>query len=230
MKVTILQPAYLPWLGFFDRIASSDLYICLDHVPMDKNSQTKFTNRNKIRTPTGWCWLTVPVLTKGVSQSLPIRDIPIDSSVNWSKKHWKSIYSNYCKAPCFHVYDAGLQRIYNKEYSSLFRLITDLNAYFFDCLSISTQVIFSSSLSPQKTKSDLILELCQIVGASSYLSGPFGRSYLDLEAFKISGINVEFHDYKSPAYSQYYPGFEPYMSIVDLLLNHGENSFDILST
>lgn len=229
MKVTILQPAYLPWLGFFDRIARSDIYICLDHVPMDKNSQTKFTNRNKIRTSVGWSWLTVPVLTKGVSQSIPIKDISINSSSNWSAKHWKTLQANYSKSPFFHDYGPTLQRIYDTNYISLLELITDLNSYFFDCLSIDTKVIFSSALSPKMTKSSLILELCQSVGASSYLSGPFGRSYLDLPSFASSGIDVHFHDYQSPVYTQCHTGFEPCMSIIDLLFNHGQDSIAILS-
>ena len=101
MKVSIMQPAYLPWLGYFDRIYKSDLHIILDHVSLDKNSQTKFANRNKIRTLQGSNWLTVPILSRGADRDKPIKDILIENSAPWRKKHVKSLHYSYCKTPFF---------------------------------------------------------------------------------------------------------------------------------
>ena len=84
MIVSIMQPAYIPWLGYFDRIAKSDLHVVLDNVTMDKNSKTKFTNRNKSRTPQGWSWLTVPLKSVSKSNEVVINEIEIASGNNWN--------------------------------------------------------------------------------------------------------------------------------------------------
>ena len=96
MIVSINQPAYLPWLGYFHRIAVSGAHVVLDHVQFEKNS---FTNRNKVRTAGGWCWLTVPVRTKGRFGDLAIRSLEIDNSTDWRARHWKTLYQSYKRAP-----------------------------------------------------------------------------------------------------------------------------------
>ena len=96
-----MQPAYLPWLGYFDRIAKSDIHIILDHVPMDKNSKTKFLNRNKIRTLHGWNWLTVPIQSTKREENIPINKLKISTNSNWQEKHWRTILNTYGKTEYF---------------------------------------------------------------------------------------------------------------------------------
>jgi len=98
MIVSINQLTYLPWLGYYDRIAASDLHIILDHVQFEKNSMT---NRNKVRTSEGWTWLTVPVLSKGKFGDLEITKLGISENTKWQKKHWNTIKGSYSKAPFF---------------------------------------------------------------------------------------------------------------------------------
>ena len=98
MIVSINQPAYLPWLGYFHRIAISDVHVVLDHVQFEKNS---YCNRNKIRVGNDACWLTVPVQTKGKFGELPISDLQIAENLSWQRKHWEGLRMNYASAPHF---------------------------------------------------------------------------------------------------------------------------------
>ena len=227
MIVSINQPAYIPWLGYFDRISKSDLHIILNHVQFEKNSMT---NRNKIRTSQGWAWLTVPLHTKGLFGNLSIQDIDISMSQPWESKHWKTLLNNYSKAPYFSAHEAFFQEIYQSKWDKLLSLIEKVNFYILQQLRVDKQLIYSSDLSPQSTKGELILELCKKVGATTYLSGPMGRNYLEEELFEAANIKLRFHDYAHPHYEQAYAGFEPYMSIIDLLFNHGPKSLEILSS
>jgi hypothetical protein len=223
--VSINQPAYLPWLGYFDRINRSDIHIVLDHVQFEKNS---VINRNKIRTQNSWSWLTVPLKTKSKYGNLDIRNIEIQNTLQWKKKHLKTIQSNYSKCEYFKDYAPFFQKVYTTEWVKLIDFINFINKHFLKVLGIKTKIISSYELNPKKAKSDLILELCQKVEAHEYISGPFGRDYLDLQSFKNAGISVHFHDYSHPVYAQKFKGFESNMSIIDLLLNHGKDSLKIL--
>ncbi|AFM05850.1 WbqC-like protein [Bernardetia litoralis DSM 6794] len=222
-----MQPAYLPWLGFFDRIEASDLFISLDNVLLDTSSKTRFTNRNKIRLKNSSTWLTLPMKTKGLFGEVHIKDIQLVED-KWNTKHWKSIQNSYRKAPFFDKYAPFLDTLYSKKWQSMQELIDELTTYFLQELKITTPVIKSSELQIDASKDDLILELCQSQNATEYYSGVFGREYLDTEKFQKEGIEVFFHEYKHPDYTQLYDGFEPYMSILDLLFNHGEDSLEII--
>jgi len=225
MIVSINQPAYLPWLGYFHRIMRSDLHIVLDHVQFEKNS---VTNRNKVRTSQGWCWLTVPLLTKGKFGDLHINNLQIDNVSSWSLKHEKTLRMNYSKAPHFVEYQKYFQGIYEQEWKYLMPLLNETNSYLLEAFEIKTPLLLSSTMKVEGEKDELILNLCQAVGATTYLSGPFGRNYLRESLFKEAGIKVVYHDYQHPVYKQAQPGFEPFMSAVDLLFNYGTQSCQIL--
>jgi len=225
--VTIMQPAYLPWLGYFSRVAASDLFIVLDHVAVDLNRKTKFANRNRIRTAQGWTWLTVPIQTKGMPDDQPISDIRIEED-SWRRKHWRSIEMNYARAPFFKQHRDGLAAIYDRSWSHLCELDLATTRYLLYAFGISTRLRSSSEMSVKSRKSDLILDLCIAAGATEYISGPFGRDYLDAGKFDSAGIALTFHDYRHPQYRQCFEGFEPYMSAADLLLNCGPASSAIL--
>lgn len=221
MIVSINQPAYLPWLGYFHRIAVSDLHIVLDHVQFEKNS---FTNRNKARTKEGWCWLTVPVKTRGKFGDLEISKIAIAREHHWAQKHWATIQSCYSKAPYFSRYEPELSDLYNKDWSHLIDLLTATAGFLLKSLDINTPLVHSSKMQVEGRKDELVLNLCKAVEADLYLSGPLGRNYLDEGLFEKNNIKVVYHDYGHPVYRQVYPGFEPFMSALDLLLNHGPDS------
>jgi len=225
MIVSINQPAYLPWLGYFHRIALSDTHVILDHVQFEKNS---FINRNKIRAKEGWVLLTVPVETKGKFGSLPIHEVEIARNINWQKKHLTSIILNYRKAPFFNEYFPFLESVYSKKWNKLSQLLNEINLYLLKCLGINKKILYSSQLNVADRKSDLVLNICRQLEATTYFSGSLGRNYLQREKFDQHKISILFQDYQHPVYEQVYQGFEPFMSIIDLLFNHGKKSLEIL--
>ncbi|MES2661921.1 MAG: WbqC family protein [Pseudomonadota bacterium] len=229
MIVTIIQPAYLPWLGYFHRISCADIHVVLDHVQIDKNSKTKFANRNKIRTPQGWSWLTVPIKTKGKSGELELNAIEIDQEASWKEKHWQTIKTCYSKAPFFKQNASFFEEIYSKNWLHLCDLNAAITEYLLQhAFQIVTPSLTSSSMNLTQQKDDLILEICLQLKATQYISGPFGREYLDKDKFNKAGIEVIYHDYNHPTYTQLFQEFEPYMSAIDLLFNTGPDAMSIL--
>ncbi len=228
MIVSINQPAYLPWLGYFHRIQASDLHIVLDHVQFEKNSTT---NRNRIRTAQGWSWLTVPLKTKGRFGNLAINEVEIDGERGWPAKHWGTLRQNYAKAPHFAAHARFFEELYARPWARLAGLLEAATGYLLEhAFRIGTPLLRSSGMAVAGRKSELVLNLCRAAGAKVYLSGPLGRDYLDQEAFREAGIEIRYHDYAHPTYAQAYPGFESAMSAVDLLFNHGPDSARILAT
>jgi|SRR5271166_1560770 len=225
MIVSINQPAYLPWLGYFHRIAVSDVHIVLDHVQFEKNS---FTNRNKVRTREGWCWLTVPVKTANKFGDLAIHAIEISNEKQWATKHWQTLRLNYSKAPFFSQHAEFFEGVYTRHWGKLADLTREITLYLLDALGIRTKLYFSSRIKASGKKDELLLNLCRELGATSYLSGPLGRNYLREEPFREHKIAVQYDDYQHPEYQQVYPGFEPYMAAVDLLFNAGPASLEII--
>lgn len=227
MIASINQPAYLPWLGYFERIAVSDVHVILDHVQFEKNS---FTNRNRVRTSSGWSWLTVPVQTKGRFGHSAIDRLEIDNAGVWSKKHWATLRQSYAKAPYFRTHEPFFEQLYGASWENLGDLCRALTSYLLDAFGIATPLVFSSDLAPQGAKDELVLELCRKVGADHYLSGALGRNYLREGLFREAGVSVSYQDYHHPTYPQVYSPFEPYMAAVDLLFNCGPRSLEILTT
>lgn len=214
--VSIHQPAYLPWLGYFDKIKRADKFIYLDTVQFQKNS---FQNRNKIRTPQGSIWLTVPVRTSGALYDTALKDVSIDNTTAWQRKHLGGIQANYARARCFDGIIERIRPFYVREWGHLSYLCFEMLSLFLKLLDIRTPVVKASNLhATTGRKSDLILELCRLAGATHYLSGSLGRDYLDVAAFSAAGISVEFQDYAHPTYTQAFPGFLPYMGVIDLLM------------
>jgi hypothetical protein len=225
VSLSINQPAYLPWLGYFHRIAISDAHIVLDHVQLEKNS---FTNRNKVRTPEGWCWLTVPVQTAGRFGDLPIKQVEIANQKPWAPKHWQTLRLNYSKAPFFDEYAGFFESIYARRWEKLAELAHEITAYLLNAFGIGTKLYFSSEMSASGKKGELVLNLCRELGATMYISGMLGRNYLQEELFVQHGIAVRYDEYRHPVYPQVYPGFEPYMAAIDLLFNCGPASLEIM--
>lgn len=228
MIVSIMQPAYLPWLGYFDRIAKSDLHIVLDDVNLDANSKTKFANRNKVRTPAEWSWVTVPLQSKGKHGELFLNEVEISADAGWRQKHLGALQSNYARARHFSAHRAFFEEVYGRDWKRLIDLTTVTTDYLRAAFELNCPIKHSSEMDVEGEKDALILNLCRAVGATTYISGPFGRDYLDAAAFAAAGIELVFHDYPHPTYAQAFAGFQPFMSAVDLLFNHGPASRDLL--
>lgn len=224
--VAVHQPNYLPWLGYFYKIAHSDIFVFLDNVQYERRG---FTNRNRIKTLQGPMWLTVGVLTKGNWHQM-VSDVRIDDSVAWQEKHWKSIKQNYSKAPCFEEYAQRFQSIYQGSWE----LLADLNEAFVRdiCRMLgiaSVEFRRASLLHASGAGSELLAGICREVGADTYLSGFGGMKYMEEEPFERSAVKVRYYDFAHPQYHQLWGEFVPNLSTVDLLFNEGSGSLSILN-
>lgn len=224
MILTAHQPSYLPWLGFFHKIALSDIYVHLDSVQFERNS---FTNRNKIKTANSPVWLTIPVALKG-HMGKTIRETEIDNSKNWQKKHWMSLSLNYKKAPFFERYADFFENVYKKEWKYITELDDYMLQWFLKELGIQVDYYQASALPSKGQKAELLLHMSKILKADMFVFGAFGKDYVNREQFAKDGVDVYFQDYKHPVYSQLHGDFLPNMSIIDLLFNCGPKSLEVL--
>ena len=215
--VAIHQPNFLPYLGYFDQIRNSDIFVFLDNVIYTKND---FINRNKIKTPDGWCWLTVPMVNKNILGT-PICKVEISNSVNWRRKHYNSIQFNYGRAPHFEEYRNFFEKVYQSEWS----LLAELNRFLIKsiCAFLGIKGVFVdvSTLDVKGARTDLLVNICETLDADVYLSGVGGRNYIDYQMFEKSNIDIVFQEFKVLPYSQLYGEFIPYLSVIDFLLNCG---------
>jgi hypothetical protein len=210
------QPAYLPWLGYFEKIARADIFVYLDTVQFEKNS---FTNRNRIKGPNGPFWLTVPVRQKGHLEGT-LQTLEIDGAQAWREKHLKAIALSYARAPGFAAKFARLEALYGEAHATLADFCWAQLQFWVQELGLGrTRLVRSSELPAMARKSDLVLDLCRHFGANRYLSGKLGRDYLDEAAFGSHDIEVVYQDYRCEPYPQLHGEFVPALGIVDVWMN-----------
>jgi len=222
--LSVHQPQYLPWLGYFGKVAESDLFVFLD---MPQYKKREFQNRNRIKGPKGEIWLTVPVLSKGKFEQ-SIKDVEIDNTQAWQKSHWGTISQNLKKAPHWSRYARGLEAFYTKPYGKLSDLNLEMTVWFFQQLGIATPWKLESEIGTSTESTERLIELCKKTGATGYLSGAGGKDYMDEARFRQEGLGLTYQHYTHPTYAQQHGDFLPYMSIVDLLMNEGPNSLAVL--
>jgi hypothetical protein len=215
MILSIHQPAYLPWLGYFDKLMRSDVFVFLDNVQFEKNS---FINRNRIKTPQGATMLTAPVKSKGHTDST-LKETELDNSQHWKAKHLKSVFLNYRSAPRFNSCYPKLEALYGAEDTLLADMCFRQLQFWLHELGVEKKLVRASSLPVTSRKSDLVFDLCRHFEADHYISGALGRDYLEEEKFTNAGIRIEYQDYQHPVYSQLHGEFLPYMGIVDFWMN-----------
>ncbi len=220
MTCVILQPSYIPWRGYFHQIQKADLFIFYDDVQYDRHG---WRNRNRIKTPAGPKWLTIPLRsTSARPQDTLIRDMQISPQERWSKTHFETLRHNYARAPHFARYRPMLERWYAKVPDSLADFAIATTVELAGELGISnTRFIRSSTLDCEGAKTDRLLAILQKVGATHYISGPAAKGYLDVAVLTEAGISVEWMIYDYPDYPQLFPPFDPQLSALDLLLNTG---------
>lgn len=221
--ITAHQPAYLPWLGYFAKLAASDVYVYMDSVQFEHNS---FTNRNKIKVSGGKAsWLTIPVLKRD-HLNATMMTLEIDNSRGWKQKHLKSIFFNYKKAPHFDFLYAKLEKLYEKDYELLVDLCYDHLVFWLEYLNIDVKIVKLSQMDIQSENSDLVIDMCKVLQADQYISGALGKDYLDTSDFKKINTQLLFQQYEHPTYPQLWGDFLPYMSIIDFCMN--TNDFELI--
>jgi len=224
---SIMQPTYLPWLGYFDLINRSDIFVFLDTVQLDKRS---WQQRNRIKTPNSEIMLTVPVFTKGRFNQ-EIRDVQIDVSQRFQKKHFNSIQLNYKNSKYYKFYIGELEEIFFSKISRLANLNIKLIKWLSSKIGIKTKFIYSSELDGSGSKTELLINICLEINANHYLSPIGSESYIEKNnLFTSSGIQLSYQNYQHPTYNQLFGDFIPYLSVIDLLFNEGEKSLEIIKS
>ena len=220
MKITIHQPNYLPYLGFFDKMRQADIFVIYDDAQFNKDD---FQHRNKIRIFHGWKWLTVPVEKKLIPiNEIKIRNEQINKGLTWSDAQFKEIRDSYLDTPNYERYENKLEEIYMKRYDKLIDLNLEIIYFLMDAFNIKTKLVFSSELGFTSRSTQRLVEIVESLGGDTYLSGTSGMNYLDVSLFHDKNIKLEFQYFKYPVYKQNYEGFIPNMSSIDILFNTGE--------
>jgi WbqC-like protein family len=219
-KVAIVQSNYIPWKGYFDLIAAVDEFVIYDDVQYTRRD---WRNRNKIKTPQGLLWLTIPVQVKGKYYQR-IRDTEI-ADPNWAKEHWQTLTQYYLRSTHFDEIAPWLAPLYEETFSNL----SELNRRFIEAvasyLGIGTKITDSQNYRLVDGKTKRLADLCLQAGATEYVSGPAARTYIDETVFARSGIKLTWFDYFGyPEYPQLWGPFEHGVTVLDLLFNCGRDS------
>ena len=222
--ITAHQPIHLPWPGFFHKIAISDIFVWFDQVQYQKK---EFDNRNKIKTPNGTEWLVTPVMSKNHFNT-KLNQILIDITKNNKKKNLKKFIYAYNKAEYYNKYIKIIEKFYLHPWEKL----SDMNRFFINSvleeLNIKTKLIEMSQINIQGKKDDLVLSMCKFLNTDIYIFGEEGKNYADPKKFENNSIKIYFQKYFSPMYKQLWGAFVNNLSIIDLMMNCGQNSFKIL--
>jgi len=225
------QPEFLPWLGNISKVAMGDVYFILDTVQYQSKY---FQNRNKIRIKNGqgWQWLIIPV-NDTKDHYVNTLDVRIANNTNWRKKHLHAIEFSYKKSPFFQEIYTELSELYRYECDFLVDFLIRIIKYAFEKIGIRIPVyrvseLIKSGYEVKGEKSDLIISMCRVIDAKTYVFGISGKDYVEENKFKSAGITPVFQDFEHPVYSQIHGEFLPAMSFIDLLFNHGKRASEIL--
>lgn len=223
MRVAIHQPHYLPWLGYVAKWAAADVFVLLDTVPYEKNG---FQNRNRIKTHDGARWMTVPVRAR---LGMTIRDVPIDAGQPWARRHLTAIEQAYAGSPYLAQYRSELASFYERTWTHLGSLAAANAEWLARTLGIATPVRLASELGVTATDpTERLVELCRAVGGTTYLAGRDGVAYMDRDRMAAAGMALLQQRYEHPEYTQAHGPFVPFLSVLDLLLMHGDEALAIV--
>lgn len=223
MTCAIMQPTFIPWLGYFDLINKSDCFVFYDDVQFVKQS---WQSRNKIKAGAEEQILTVPVKKTEHFSDFIIKDVKIDNEKPWSKKHLKSIQQNYSKAKFFEEVFSQIEPVYCKKYDSLADFNINIITLFSRIMGIETRFLKSSEINIKKgVKEDGIIAICNFLKADNYISPKGSFTYLNNDGaekkFCENNLFVSFQNFKLNAYPQRGENFIPYLSSLDALFNIG---------
>lgn len=216
--IAILQSSYIPWKGYFDIVNVVDEFVLYDDA---QYTHRDWRNRNRVKSPRGPLWLTVPVRVKG-RFGQTIRETEV-ANPSWGADHWRSIQHVYARAPHLATYRPVFEPLYLGPTP---RMLSDVNATFLAAicgvLGIRTQISWSSQYALAEDRNERLVGICRQAGATTYLSGPAAKAYLDERVFAEAGIAVTWADYAGyPEYRQVHPPFDHHVSVLDLLFHVG---------
>lgn len=216
--VVIHQPDFMPYLGFFHRLLSADVYIVLDDVQFVYGSNS-WTSRDKIKTEKGAKWITISV-NKRPFETM-IRDVTISESIDWRSKHLAEIRRSYCEAPYFDEIYPYLENLYSKKSILMMDFTLESIKLLMKLFDIDIPMVCASCLNVEGTGNQRIANLVKAVGSSRYLSGLGAKDYFDPEVYEHEGIEVIWQDFTHPVYLQQFGEFIPFLSSIDVFFNCG---------
>lgn len=217
MVVSIHQPNYIPWTGYFYKIYKSDIFVFLDDVQYIRRG---FINRNRIKTHQGVSWLTVPVENKG-NYGCKINQIKIKNDPDWRKNHLRTIESNYKRSDYFNVLYDVLKDCLMANHDRLSDLNMDIIKNICKLLDIKTEMVLSSELNINTKGTERIISICKALGADEYLSGSGGAKYQDEKMFEENSIRLVYSDFRENPYKQLWGEFIGGLSVIDYIFNCG---------
>ncbi|KPL18114.1 MAG: hypothetical protein AMJ92_09515 [candidate division Zixibacteria bacterium SM23_81] len=225
MIVACHQPYFMPWPGFFAKAMKADLLVLLDNVQFPLGSS--WMSRNRIKTKDGQLWISVPVLRKGRGLQ-QIDRVEIFNERDWGKRHCQRLEYAYHHAPYFPDHRAFFEEVFRKEWTYLVKLNLAILNYLRSALEIETPFQLNSELEMNTKGTQLLVDICQKLGAHVYLSSSPGKKFLDEKMFQQAGLDIKYFHYRPPAYPQLWGPFLPNLSVVDLLFNCGPKSRQII--
>lgn len=215
MIAAIHQPDYIPWLGYYYKMAHCDVFVYLDDAQFSNAAAHDF---NVIKTPDGQKKLKIPVAQK---LGDPIIDVRTKDDLGWKDKHLKTLEHSYKKADYFEEIYPALGAVLNAAYSNIAELNIALNKYFCEGFGIAPKICRTSEMNINSVREERILDICCGVGADEYLSGNGARAYQVEEHFTQRGLKLTYLDYKPIPYKQLWGEFLPCMSVLDYIFNCG---------
>ncbi|MCR4800946.1 MAG: WbqC family protein [Bacteroidales bacterium] len=215
----IHQPNFMPWLGYFYKIAKSDVFVILDTVDIEVGTANAITNRTRIKTVAGVQWITVPI-KKGDSKV--IKDIVIDNTKRWRETMLKTLLFQYKKSQNFNIFYPFVEDLLNYQTDSL----SEYNVHIIECMAnymgIKTKIVLASEMKGLSDDRNVrLIDICKQNGCDIYLSGNGGRKYHDEQLFENNGIMVKYTDFIHPEYGQLHGDFEKGLSCIDYCFNDG---------
>jgi hypothetical protein len=216
------QPQFLPWLGYFDKIARADAFVLMDDVQFKKN---EWQNRNRVKSARGPVWVTVPVLHEAGQAIAATR---LNETAPWRRKNLATLRQCLGAAPHFGALEGFFSRLHDDPWKDLGEINIFCVKELCSLLDIKTPFHLSSTLRAPGAATERLVNLCKALGADTYLSGAGGHGYLELDLFEKAGIRVLFQEYEHPVYSQLHGAFTPNLSVVDLMANAGPRARDIV--
>ncbi len=219
MRVGVIQSSFIPWRGYFDFIASVDIFVFHDDIQFTKGG---WRNRNKIKTASGPAWLTVPVYHRTHSQL--IYETQISNNTAWARKHLNIWRANYQTAAYFDSIMEILSLLDCPSCATISQLNITLIRCICNYLGIDTPMIHSSELKPEGKKTDRLINLLKKLNAKTYLSGPSADVYLEKDAFRLNGIQLEYKSYDYAPYTQLWGEFIGEVTVLDLIANRGPDA------
>ncbi len=222
--ICIHQPDFAPWLGFFDRLLDSDIFIVLDDAQFIHDG---WHHRDRIKTRQGQAWITLPINKS--DKFKPINQVRLaENRDEWVRRHLNLLIENYRQAACFAEVFPRIEAVYRAPSTTLAGINLAYLDLAYELLDLHPKTVRASELAVATTRNQRLIDLCQAVGGTTYLSGTGALAYLDPDLFRSAGIDVVIQSFTHPIYPQLHGPFVPQLSSLDVFFNCGRDAARIL--